>query len=227
MFVIEGSVMVDAVIFDMDGLMFDSEPIWTDAWKLSFDRRGIELQPGMIESFYGASKNRVLAEVRRRYHQDSNAIAAAEDHYAIARQRLLNEGAPPKEGLFELLSYLQSHHVLCAVATSSERPIAEAMLSRAEVSPSFDVIVTGDDGFPSKPAPDIFLAAAKKLRTKPSRSVVLEDSENGIRAAFAGGFMSVMVPDVVPPSDEARSLADCCCRDLFEVRDLLERGKLG
>jgi HAD superfamily hydrolase (TIGR01509 family) len=219
--------MVDAAIFDMDGLMFDSEPIWTDAWKLSFGRRGLALQPGMIESFYGASRDRVLAEVRRRYHQDSNAIAAAEDHYAIARQRLLNEGAPPKEGLFELLSYLQSHHVLCAVATSSERPIAEAMLSRAEVSPSFDVIVTGDDGFPSKPAPDIFLAAAKKLGVEPSGSVVLEDSENGIRAAVAGGFMSVMVPDVVPPSDEARSLADCCCRSLLEVRDLLERGKLG
>lgn len=219
--------MVDAAIFDMDGLMFDSEPIWTDAWKLSFGRRDLALQPGMIESFYGASRNRVLAEVRRRYHQDPNAIAAAEDHYAIARQRLLNEGAPPKEGLPELLSYLQRHHVPCAVATSSERPIAEAMLSRAEVRLSFDVIVTGDDGFPSKPAPDIFLAAAKKLGTKPSRSVVLEDSENGIRAAVAGGFMSVMVPDVVPPSDEARSLADCCCRNLLEVRDLLERGKLG
>jgi HAD superfamily hydrolase (TIGR01509 family) len=219
--------MVDAVIFDMDGLMFDSEPIWTDAWKLSFDRRGIELQPGMVESFYGASRNRVLAEVSRRYNQDPNAIGAAEDHYVIAKQQLLNEGAPMKKGLLELLAFLRSHRVPSAVATSSARPIANAMLLHAGVEHEFDAIVTGDDGLPSKPAPDIFLAAAKLLGTEPSRSVVLEDSENGIMATAAGGFVSVVVPDIVPPSDWVRSLSDYCCENLLEVRDLLEHGKLG
>jgi HAD superfamily hydrolase (TIGR01509 family) len=218
--------MVDAVIFDMDGLMFDSEPIWTDAWKLSFDRRGLELQPGMVESFYGASRNRVLAEVSRRYNQDPNAIGAAEDHYVIAKQRLLDEGAPMKKGLLELLASLRSHCVPSAVATSSARPIANAMLSHAGVEHEFDAIVTGD-GLPSKPAPDIFLAAAKLLGTEPSKSVVLEDSENGIRAAAAGGFVSVAVLDIVPSSDRVRSLSDYCCENLLEVRDLLEHGKLG
>lgn len=218
--------MVDAVIFDMDGLMFNSEPVWTEAWKVSFGRRGLELQPGMIESFYGASRNKVLDEVSRRYNHDPNAIGAAEDHYKIAHQWFLDEGAPMKEGLLELLSYLREHSVPCAVATSSARPIAEALLSHADVLSAFDAIVTGEDGFPSKPAPDIFLAAANMLGTVPSESVVLEDSENGIRAATAGGFTSVIIPDAVPPSDEVRSLADYCCRNLLEVRDLLECGKL-
>ena len=95
------------------------------------------------------------------------------------------------------------------------------------VESAFEAIVTGDEGLPSKSSPDIFLAAAKLLDVEPARSLVLEDSENGIKAAAAGGFVSVVVPDVVPPSDEARSLAAFCCRDLLEVRDLLERGKLG
>lgn len=219
--------MVDAAIFDMDGLMFDSEPIWTDAWKVSFDRRGLKLQPGMVESFYGSGRDRILAEVSRRYNGDPNAIAAAEDHYTIAGQRFLNEGAPIKTGLLKLLDFLRANRVPCAVATSSARPVADAMLSHAGIESAFKVIVTGDGGLPSKPAPDIFLAAAKLLDVVPARSLVLEDSENGIKAAAAGGFVSVIVPDVVPPSDEVRSIATFCCRDLLEVRDLLECGKLG
>lgn len=218
--------MINAVIFDMDGLMVDSEPIWAATWEPAFALHGLTVKPGLPEACKGSSHDGVVVRVREAYDNDPEAIAAVDDFFSLAAQTLMSEGAPKKPGLDELLALLNEWGTPCAVASSSPRRQIEAVLDHADVLESISAIVGGDEGLPSKPAPDIFLAAARKLGADPATTLVLEDSFSGIRAAHAGGFVSVMVPDGLQPDDELRSLCAYVCDTLLDVRDLLAAGKL-
>lgn len=219
--------MLQAVVFDMDGLMVDSEPIWAAAWGPAFARRGLSVLPGVIESCVGSSHEGGAQIVSRAYDGDPEALAAFQEHFDVAAELFLASGAPKKPGLDELLDWLRAAGVPMAVASSSSRDVVEAVLAHAGVRDRFSVVVTGDDGHPSKPAPDIFLAAARRLGVDPDRTLVLEDSFAGVRAAHDGGFLTVMVPDAVAPTAEVEALCDCVCPSLRKVLDLLEEGLLG
>lgn len=216
--------MLQAVIFDMDGLMVDSEPIWAAAWGPAFARRGLSVLPGVIESCVGSTHEGGAQIVSRAYDGDPEALAAFQEHFDVAAELFVASGAPKKPGLDELLDWLRAAGVPLAVASSSSRDVVEAVLSHAGVRDRLSVVVTGDDGHRSKPAPDIFLAAARALGVEPARTLVLEDSPAGVRAAHDGGFSVVMVPDAVPPTEELAALCDHVCASLHEVRALLERG---
>ena len=211
----------EAAIFDMDGLMVDSEPVWARTWEPAFARYGLTLRPGLLEKTMGSSRDRIERLVAEAYDGDPNAQRAVDAHYQIGTQIFVASGAPKKPGLDELLAWLAREGVPCAVASGSERRVVEANLRQAGVAERFCAVVTGDDGYPSKPAPDVFLAAAGLLGADPARTVVFEDSPSGVRAAAAGGFVTVMVPDLVAPTDELRRLCVAVCSDLLEARDLL------
>lgn len=197
----------DAVIFDMDGLMVDSEPVWRRSWEISFAHEGLAVVPGFMEALTGSSPAKTR-ELTDKYYSGSEAARRAYDeHYEVVEKLFVEEGAPKKEGLDELLDLLASRDIPMAVASGSSRSIVEAVLGHAGVLGFFSTLKTGDMGFPSKPAPDVFIAAAVELGSKPIRTVVLEDSPSGIFAASAGGFIPVMVPDIVKPDDELRSMA--------------------
>lgn len=215
--------MVKAVIFDMDGLMFDSESMWLSTWKPAFEKHGIELKPEIIEKAPGSSRRLMTQLAIRLYGNKPEVLEAVNDHYALAHDLFLSKPVPKKEGLDELLEYLKMNHIPCAVASSSAREIVDANLMHAGIEDRFMAIVTGDEDLPSKPAPDIFLEAASRLGSKPNESLVLEDSENGIRAAAAGGFKSIWVPDVIDISDEAKELASNTCESLLDVCDWLKK----
>lgn len=216
--------MIQAAIFDMDGLMVDTEPIWASAWPPAFARYGLTVAPGLVEACVGSSYERISGLVSQVYDGSPDAQRALDDHYEIGAERFIASGAPKKPGLDELLAWLAGQGIPCAVASSSERRVVEANLRHAGVASCFDAVVTGDDGYPSKPAPDIFLGAAARLGSEPAHTLVLEDSPSGVTAANAGGFITVMVPDLIEPNDELRGLCACVCRDLIEVRDLLASG---
>jgi HAD superfamily hydrolase (TIGR01509 family) len=219
--------MLEAAIFDLDGLMFDTEPIWVSAWEPAFRRYGLELKPGLVQRFFGMSQHRIEEIVDEEYDHDPRAIPAVRDHVRIGIEEMLAHGASKKPGLDELLAFLVERDIPCAVASASPRAIVETHLRKGEMEKHFSAIIAGDDGLPSKPAPDVFLEAARRLHATPARSLVLEDSPNGIRAASAGGFLSAMVPDMVAPTPEIRELATCVCSSLLDARDLLAAGKLG
>lgn len=216
--------MIQAAIFDMDGLMVDTEPIWASAWPPAFARYGLTVAPGLVEACVGSSYERISGLVSQVYDGSPDAQRALDDHYEIGAERFIASGAPKKPGLDELLAWLAGQGIPCAVASSSERRVVEANLRHAGVASCFDAVVTGDDGYPSKPAPDIFLGAAARLGSEPAHTLVLEDSPSGVTAANAGGFITVMVPDLIEPNDELRGHCACVCRDLIEVRDLLASG---
>lgn len=211
-----------AVIFDMDGLMFDSEPIWLASWEPAFAAHGLELKPGLAASCMGSARDATVKIVTRCYDEKEAARQAVLDHFDLAEQEMLAHGAPAKPGLFELLGWLAEQGIPLAVASSSASSLVEACLGLAGVRELFSVTATGDEGLPSKPNPALFLAAAERLGVAPSEVLVLEDSVNGIRAAAAGGFDVIAVPDMVEPDDETRAL---CVARLDSLLDVLEHLK--
>lgn len=219
--------MLEAVIFDLDGLMFDTEPIWVSAWEPAFKQQGLELKPGLVPRFFGMSQPRIEELVAQAYDNDPRAVSAVREHVRIGIEEMLANGAPKKPGLDELLALLADKGVPCAVASASPRTLVEAHLRKGDVGGFFSAVIAGDDGLPSKPAPDVFVEAARRLNAAPASSLVLEDSSNGIRAASAGGFLSVMVPDMIDPTAEIRGIATRVCNSLLDVRDLIAVGEFG
>ena len=221
----EGRMKIDAlpqaVIFDMDGLMVDSEPVWGRAWRLALEQNSLDFKDGFQEALTGTARERALQLTYEIYGRSPQVTQAFDDHYTIVEQLFAQSGAPKKPGLDELLATLAAHDIPVAVASSTEYASVAAILKHAGVFDYFQAIKTGDQGFRSKPAPDIFLGAAAALGVDPANAWVLEDSLPGIQAARTGGFTPIMVPDLVQPSDELRRQITVC-DTLHDVRAIFE-----
>ncbi len=217
--------MVKGVIFDMDGLMFDTERLWDTLWEPCCRKLGLPLpRPEFLASGRGLAGDNLLRHLAEYYPQIDPHIMLKEV-YGLAQERF-RQGVPCKPGLHELLDWLKDHDLPCIVASSSPRDMIENNLKNNHVESYFRGVVCGADVERSKPAPDIFLLAARKLGLTATDCLVLEDSFNGVRAGHAAGAVTVMVPDLAQPDEEIKQLYTCCCHDLLEVRQLLEDGKL-
>ena len=218
--------MIQGAIFDMDGLMFDTEVIWYESWGPALAKYGYTLPDGLAADCRGSAVERTV-RVLRRYLGDD---APAEDIIAELRRvahAAIAADLRKKPGLDELLEWLGDHDIPCAVASSSAVELIQNNLAQSGIANRFAAVVSGEQVEHSKPEPDVFWQAARQIGVDPSRSLVLEDSFAGVRAGHAGGFITVMVPDMSAPNDEILSLTDACCESLLEVRDRLEAGTLG
>lgn len=219
--------MLQGVIFDMDGLMFDTEPIWGSCWKRVLTEYDFELTYGLLDEVRGCSGDTICAVLRRFLGEDAPAEAIWEREQQLACETLLERGAPKKPGLDDLLEYLHDLVLPIAVASASPKDVILSNLRRAGLERYFDVLVSGEDLDRGKPDPLIFLETADWLGTRPARTLVLEDSANGVTAAHRGGFACVMVPDLEQPSAEVAAMANAVVANLGQVIDLLESGSLG
>lgn len=217
--------MVQAVIFDMDGLMFDTECVWSSLWEPVLKSFGLPLPEGLAEATCGTAGIQLKQIVGQYCGPDSDPDAILEKMWEEG-DKVFAQGAPKKPGLDELLAWLQAQGIPMAVASSSKTHYIRQNLQVGGIERYFSAIVSGEMIEFSKPAPDIFLKAAELLNVDPHHTLVLEDSYNGVRAGRAGDFITVMVPDLRQPDAEMAHLYDTCCKDLFEVRDLLEQGRL-
>lgn len=217
--------MIEAIVFDMDGLIFDSERIVQRTWEDTGNKLGI---PHLGSHIYNTLGMNVVA--RREYftraigehfpHEDF-AQGTRERFYEIVEE----EGLPVKPGVRELLEYGRQSGYKMALATSSRQPYAEGILKNAGLYDYFDGMVFGNMVSHSKPDPEIYLKACTQIGAAPERSIALEDAPNGIRAAHAAGMIPVMVPDLVQPSEEIKTLVYRQFETLHEVIDLLEELK--
>lgn len=217
--------MIEGAIFDMDGLMFDTEPIWTRSWEPVLATVGVAYPHGLADAVRGTS-GKTMEAVIKRFAPDVDAAYVREKVYEFVHEAL-EDGVPKKPGLDELLAYLAEQDIPMAVASSSSLEAIKKNLANGDVSHYFGELFTGAGMANPKPAPDIFLNTAAAMGVDPARTLVLEDSISGVRAGVAGGFVTVMVPDMLAPDDFAREHAAAICKDLFEVRDLLASGSLG
>ena len=206
-----------AVIFDMDGLMLDTEPLAARAWTDAAARVGVAFDHAVTSRLIG----RNFADCRMligAHHGDGYPIddlmRAWHDAYDAI---VLREGIAQKPGLGALLAWLEDENIPKAVATSTRRSRAHAKLVLTDLLGHFATLVGGDEIARGKPAPDIFLEAAARLGVAPQGCVVLEDSEPGIDAALAAGMTPIMVPDRAPPSPALRARAPLVFSSLVEV----------
>ncbi len=215
-----------AVIFDMDGLMFDTERIAQKAWQQAAHDFGYEFPPETFAWIVGLT----LADVRR----NAQRIFGADFPFDLVYQRrqeyldnyITTRGIPLKPGLLELLAKVERAGLARALASSTARRIIDRNLKRAGLDHGhFDVIVGGDEVQNGKPAPDIFLLASEKLQVPAESCLVLEDSNAGVQAACAAGMPAIMVPDVLEPTPEARRCAYRILPDLHAVSRLLFPGE--
>ena len=218
--------MVKGVIFDMDGLMFDTERLWDTLWEPACRELGRPVPQDMkafTSSGRGLAGENLCAHVAEFIPGDPQKLL--DKVWQLADIRFA-QGVPCKKGLKELLSTLEDLGLPRIVASSSPRNMIEMNLQTSGTARYFHDVVSGMEVEHSKPAPDTFLVAAQKLRLDPQVCLVLEDSFNGVRAGRAAGCVTVMVPDLMQPTEEISRLYDRKCADLLEVRDLLIEGKL-
>jgi HAD superfamily hydrolase (TIGR01509 family) len=186
---------ISLIIFDMDGLMFETETLAIQTWTKAGRTVGIEISEQIVlESIgldiHGAEK------VFKKYFGDNFPYYQLRDlRLAYTENYIEENGVPVKKGLYKLLKFLNETSLSKAVATSTERERAEKLLEIANIKDEFDVIICGDDVLKGKPEPDIFLEAARKLNCKTDECLVLEDSLNGILAASKANMRSIFVSD--------------------------------
>jgi HAD superfamily hydrolase (TIGR01509 family) len=210
-----------AVVFDMDGLMLDTEPLAARAWGEAARALGVDFDPALTERMIG----RNFADCRmivRAHHGDGYPVDTLMSEWHSAYDALVaREGLALKPGLLDLLAWLEEEEVPRAVATSTRRTRAQAKLEHTRLAGRFAALVGGDEIARGKPEPDIYLEAAAQLAVAPEACVALEDSEPGIHAALAAGMMPIMVPDLSPPSPALLARGPLVLASLAEVLDHL------
>ena len=207
-----------AVLFDMDGLMFDTERLILRAWQRAMADFGYEASEEVFLASVGTTVESTNRLLRAAYGPDFPLEATNERTGDYVWQEVDEQGAPFKPGLLALLDFLEAHGIPKAVASSSERATIDRLLSAAGLTERFAATAAGDEVLQGKPAPDIFLLAARRLGVDPAHCLVLEDSEPGARAARAAGMTVIIVPDIKLPSDEVGALAAAVLPDLHAVQ---------
>lgn len=193
---------VKAVIFDMDGLLIDTEAHAKAAWQQAAKQIGETIDEEVMLSLVGRHVDDCIESLSKTLGRDLRQNGFLEQVDNIYFSNFMRHGIDVKHGATELLIELSNGEVPRAVATSSEQHIAPRKLRLADLHRYFDLVVSGCEVEKSKPSPDIFLLTAERLGVSPADCLVLEDSYNGIRAAYAAGMHPVMVPDLLPPTEE-------------------------
>ncbi|MCZ7559046.1 MAG: HAD family phosphatase [Burkholderiaceae bacterium] len=210
-----------AVVFDLDGLMVDTERIALECWIESARTFGWEITRETCLALVGIDSResrQVLLDRMGGSFPMSEVSARGRVRYL---ERLRGEGVQAKPGLIELLDWLDARAVPMAVATPTQQELALEKLALAGLRERFETIVGGDQVPRGKPAPDVYREAIARIGAEPAHCIALEDSEIGLRAAHAAGATCIVVPDLLPPSPEYEPLAHAIVPSLREARELL------
>lgn len=212
----------DAVVFDMDGVIFDSERAVINCWKIIADKYEIpDIEESCIKCT-GTTEKKTREIMLDRYGDDFPYDEYKKEASRIYHEKYDDGRLPVKKGVKDILEYLKSHNKKIALASSTRRQVVVQELKDAGFLDYFDELVCGDMVSRSKPEPDIFLKACEVLGVDPIKSYAIEDSYNGIRAAYAGKLMPIMVPDILQADDEMKNLADVILPDLNSVIEYLD-----
>lgn len=214
--------MVSGIIFDMDGVLIDSERQSNEGWLWAAGQLGVDMPMWLIDSFKGAPAELCCKFFDAYYKGVIDYWEAKELRTQHVYKIRETEGIPVKKGVKDIFEYIRNNGLKCAVATSTRRESAEKTLHEIGVWDYLDAVVYGDEVERGKPEPDIFLRAAKAIGVNPSEAVVVEDSINGIKAGYAAGMRVVHIPDTIAIDDDIRKLTYMVCDDLNGLIDVVE-----
>lgn len=216
--------MKKGAIFDQDGLMFDTEAIFSQAWAIASAKLGVTLPEGFRTAVSGSS-GEGMRQIIRRYIPEADPGALMELTYQISYD-IQSRTLPEKPGLHEILNFFRARGVKMAVASSSHRGPIERNLERSGIRAYFEAVVSGEDVARGKPDPEPFLTAAARLGLAPEDCYVFEDSFNGVRAGRAAGCFTIMVPDLIQPDREIARCYDACFPDLLAAMGDISTGNI-
>lgn len=206
-----------AVVFDMDGLILDTERLASRCWCQAAAAVGVAFDPALLHSMIGRNARDSRRLMLEHYGADYPIDALMSESRKVFDTISRNEGIAIKAGVNALLDWLDSVPIPRVVATSTRRERALVHLQRCDLLARFDGLVGGDEVAHGKPAPEIFLLAASRIDADPAECVVLEDSEPGVRGAIAAGMIPIMVPDLATPSAELLAHEPLVLPSLVEV----------
>ncbi|EPD1731916.1 HAD family hydrolase [Enterococcus hirae] len=214
-----------AVIFDMDGLLFDTEIVYYEASQMVADQMGFPYDKELYLKYLGVSDEEVWAN----YHQifasfgKNNVQKFFNDAYEETIRRFSLGAVQLKPGVIELLDFLEEHRIPKVVASSNQRHIIELLLEKNQLTNYFETIVSAENVKRAKPDPEIFLLAHEYLGTKKQETLVLEDSKNGILAAASAEIPVIMIPDLLAPSEDLQQKTLAVLSSLHEVPGYLKK----
>ena len=212
------------VIFDMDGVLFDTENLIMQNWKEIAGEHGYDVEE-LSEVFYACiGTNAVVTKeiVCGHYGETFPYEEFRAQSARLFQEKVQKYGMPIKPGVKELLAFLKEKGAKIGLASSTRKSVVEEELTEAGIREYFQAVVGGDQVQHSKPEPDVFLKCAKELSVNPEEVYIIEDSYNGIRAAKKAGATAIMVPDLIMPDEEMKNLSDYIMTSLSEVREWME-----
>jgi len=210
-----------AVIFDMDGLMLDTENLTMPFWETAGKPFGYNITNDIVLRIVGISSKRARQVMYEEFGEDFPYDAIRDEFWAIANKEIEKNGVPLKPGLVYLLDRLSAAKIPYGVATSTRSATAVKMLGKAGILERFTALTCGDEVANGKPAPDIFLLAAQKLQTPPAACVGFEDSPPGLMGLHAAGIRSIFIKDLIEPPREVLATVWHRCNDLREAAEVL------
>lgn len=213
---------IEAVVFDMDGLMFDTERLWLDAVKKTNEVYGYNVPLELIIECMGKRKDLIDLKLKEELGENFDT-----DKFLKLNRKFMDEdvalnGLKIKRGLKELIAFLKSKNIKIAVASSSKFEKIQTRFKEANIDINdFDYIIGGDMVTAPKPDPQIYLKSCEVLNVNPKNAIALEDSDSGIRSAASAGMKAILIPDIKKPSEEILKLAYKKLDSLLEVIELL------
>ncbi|MCD8187995.1 MAG: HAD family hydrolase [Ruminococcus sp.] len=216
--------MLNGAIFDMDGLMIDTEKLLVKFWRQSAREFGYNMTVQNVLDIRSLSRKYAVPKLRGIFGEQFDFEGVRARRIELMDAYIDEHGFEVKKGLFELLDYLRSHSFKITVATATDRKRTEMYLNRINALDYFDEIVCGDMVKNGKPKPDIYLTAAEALGLRPNECAALEDSPNGIISAKrAGCRVIIMIPDLSQPDDKIMSQLDAVYESLDKAVEFFEK----
>ncbi|WP_066495278.1 HAD family hydrolase [Abyssisolibacter fermentans] len=215
-------MQISAVLFDMDGLILDTERLSKVYWEKVGKEYGYDISLDFMISIIGSGIEEAKELFCEQFGADFPFHEIRNKKNSMIKDYLIKNGVPKKKGIVELLEYLQKNAIPRVVATTTYRKDAVALLKGAGIYEYFNEVVCGDEVTKVKPDPEIYIKASSKIGVDPINCLILEDSHRGIKAAYKAGANPVFIPDMLGENEEIKGLIKFKCDSLLDVIDILE-----
>lgn len=206
-----------AVIFDMDGVIIDSEPIHFEVDMQTMKDLGCNISAKELEKYVGTTNEYMFADIKKNYNISKSIEEIINYKVEKTKQKIIQSDLEPIEGIKELLSELKNKNIPTAIASSSPRRFIDVVVSKFKLQDYFKFIVSGEEVANGKPAPDVYIETAKKLGILPRDCTVIEDSKNGVLAAKAAGMRCIGFQNVNSGNQDL-SMADNIVKSILEIK---------